>query len=89
MIFFELYKQLDIRMYRTVSSMEPSINPCTRYMLDGDRLITFGTNVSVAWNLRNKEVCDDNPYRHFDLEDETLYWFSSSSAASTAVHAAQ
>lgn len=88
MIFFELYKQLDIRMYRTAAKAEPSINPCTRYLLDGDRLIIFGTNVSVVWNLRTKEISDDNPYRHFDLEDETLYWFSAESAEAAIIRMA-
>ena len=75
-------------MYRTVSSMEPSINPCTRYFVDGDLLVTLGTNVSVVWNLKNKEIKDDNPYKHFDLEDETLYWFSAESAEAAVIRMA-
>ncbi len=85
MIFFELFRQLDIRMYRTVKAMEPLINPCTRYLLEKDRLIVFGTNVSISLNLKTKEISEDNPYRHFDLEDETLYWFSGSSAEGTVI----
>ena len=85
MIYFELFKELDIRMYRTAKAMESSLNPCTRYILNGDFLIILGTNVSVRWNLKTREVSIDNPFRHFDLEDETLYWFASSSAEGSII----
>ncbi|MBR5407286.1 MAG: hypothetical protein IKX95_06155 [Lachnospiraceae bacterium] len=85
MIFFELFRQLDMRMYRTVKAMEPLINPCTRYLLDQDKLIVFGTNVSISLDLKTKEISEDNPFKHFDLEDETLYWFSGSSAEGTVI----
>ncbi|MCR5356260.1 MAG: hypothetical protein K6E63_02535, partial [Lachnospiraceae bacterium] len=85
MIFFELFRQLDIRMYRTVKAMEPLINPCTRYLLDKDKLIVFGTNVSISLDLKTKDISEENPFKHFDLEDETLYWFSGSSAEGTVI----
>jgi tetratricopeptide (TPR) repeat protein len=88
LIYFELFKKLDTRLYRTAKAMESSLNPCTRYLLDGDYLIILGTNVSVRWNLVNKEISDDNPFKHFDLEDETLYWFSHESAEGQIVRMA-
>ena len=67
-------------MYRTVKQMDPLINPCSRYLIDGNCLIILGANVSLRWNITNRELTEDKPVKHFDLSDETLYWFSEESA---------
>ena len=72
-------------MYRTVKGMESTYNPSTRYLLDGDCLINLGTNLSVKWNMRSREISIDNPFRHFDIEDETLYWFAAESAEGAVI----
>ena len=85
MIFFEVFRQLDIRLYRTVREIDSSLNPSGRYIIDGDNLIILGTNISCKWDLRNKVITSDNPYKHFDFDDETLYWFSQESAEGAVV----
>ncbi|MBQ7588391.1 MAG: hypothetical protein IJT37_10260 [Lachnospiraceae bacterium] len=80
MIFFELFHQLDERMYRTVKQMDPLMNPCSRYLIDGNCLIILGANVSMRWNITNREITEEMPVKNFDLANETLYWFSEESA---------
>ena len=85
MIFFEVFRQLDVRMYRTVKVMNPLLNPCTKYIIDGNNLIILGTNVSCKWDIYNRQVSEDNPYKHWDMEGETLYWFSEESAEGAVI----
>ena len=47
---------MDERMYRTVKQMAPLMNPCSRYLIDGNCLIILGANVSLRWNITNREL---------------------------------
>ncbi len=85
MIFFEVFKQLDARMYRTAKAFVPVLNPTTRYIIEQDSIVVLGTNISVKWDLSNKSITEENPLKHWDLEGESLYWFSEESAQSAVV----
>ena len=67
-------------MYRTVKQMDPLMNPCSRYLIEGNCVIILGANVSLRWDITNRELKEDKPVKHFDLANETLYWFSEQSA---------
>ncbi|MCR5233238.1 MAG: hypothetical protein K6E53_04945 [Lachnospiraceae bacterium] len=85
MIFFELFKELDERMYRIAREVDPLINTSCRYLIENDDFVILGSNVSLVMNIRTREIREGNPYQHFDLGDETLYWFSADSAEGAAV----
>ncbi len=85
MILFELNRQLDIRMYRTMRAMDPLFDPCGKYIVEGNKLIALGTNKSVGWDMSTKAVIERIPYKNVDLEGETLYWFSEESPEGTII----
>lgn len=85
MIIFELYRQLDIRMFQTVSVMDSTYGSCARYIIDGDSLILLGMDHSIRLNLSNKSVTRDNPIRNWDLEDEDVMWFAEDAVESLVV----
>ena len=76
MIVFELYRQLDVRMFHTVEKLVPGFRSCDKYVLQDDCLIVLGTDRSVRLNLLNKEVSIDPACRNWNIESETALWFA-------------
>lgn len=80
MIFFELYRQLDIRVFQTISAIDQTYGSCAKYVFDGDSLVLLGMDHSVRLDILTKEVKKDNPIRNWDIESETVMWFAEDSA---------
>ena len=85
MIFFELYRQLDIRVFQTISAIDPTYGSCAKYVFDGDSLILLGMNHSIRLDILTGEVKKDNPIRNWDIEDEAVMWFAEDSAEAALV----
>lgn len=88
MLFFELYRQLDIRMFQTMSAIDPKYGSCARYVFDGDSLILLGTNHSIRFNILTKQVDTDVPYKNWDIESEAVLWFAEDSMEAALVRLA-
>ncbi|MDO4966237.1 MAG: tetratricopeptide repeat protein [Lachnospiraceae bacterium] len=87
MILFELYRQLDVRMYQTIASLDATFGACAKYIMQDDSLVILGSDHSVRLNMANKEATIDNPIKNWDLETEPVLWFSEGSAESAVVRA--
>ncbi len=85
MIFFELYRQLDIRIFQTISAIDPGYGSCAKYVFDGDSLVLLGMDHSVRLDILTGEVKKDNPIRNWNIEDETVMWFAEDSAESAII----
>lgn len=79
MIVFELYRQLDVRMYQTLAGLDPTYGPCAKYIFEDDTLLLLGSDHSIRLNMATKEAIIDNPIRNFDIANETVLWFSEDS----------
>lgn len=79
MIVFELYRQLDVRMYQTLAQLDPTYGPCAKYIFEDDTLLLLGSDHSIRLNMATKEAIIDNPIRNFDIENEPVLWFSDNS----------
>lgn len=79
MIVFELFRQLDVRMYQTLAQLDPTYGPCAKYIFQDDTLLLLGLDHSIRLNMATKEAIIDNPARNFDIENEPVLWFSEES----------
>ena len=79
MIVFELYRQLDVRMYQTLAQLDPNYGPCAKYMFEDDTLLILGSDHSIRLNMATREAIIDNPIRNWNLETEPVLWFSENS----------
>lgn len=79
MITFEVYRQLDIRLFQTVAAVDSSYGACAKYVLDGDSLILLGYDHSIRLNMLSKELLTDVPIRNWDIETEAVLWFAEDS----------
>lgn len=87
MILFELYRQLDVRMYQTIASLDATFGACAKYIIQDDSLVILGSNHSVRLNMANKEATIDNPIKNWNLDAEPVLWFSEGSAESSVIRA--
>ena len=85
MIVFELYRQLDVRMYMTVAVMDRNYGSCAKYILMDDTLLMLGTDHSVKLNMMTKEVTSDNPIRNWDIDAEPVLWFAQDSSEACVI----
>lgn len=85
MIYFELYRQLDIRVFQTISAIDPGYGSCAKYVFEGDSLILLGMDHSVRLNILTKEVSKDSPIRNWDIESEAVMWFAEDSAEAALI----
>jgi len=85
MLFFELYRQLDIRMFQTMSAVDPAYGSCAKYVFDRDSLLLLGTNHSIRLDILSKDVSRDNPVRNWDYESEAVLWFAEDSTEAAVV----
>ncbi|MCR5591236.1 MAG: hypothetical protein K6F73_06835 [Lachnospiraceae bacterium] len=85
MIFFELYRQLDIRLFQTISAIDQTYGSCAKYVFDRDSLILLGVDHSIRLDILTKEVKKDNPIRNWDIESETVMWFAEDSAEAVLI----
>lgn len=79
MILFELYRQLDVRMYQTLAQLDPTYGPCAKYLFEDDTLLLLGSDHSIRLNMATKEAIIDNPIRNWDIANEPVLWFSEDS----------
>lgn len=79
MIVFELYRQLDVRMYQTLAQLDPNYGPCAKYIFEDDTLLLLGSDHSIRLNMATKEAIIDNPIRNFNIDNEPVLWFSENS----------
>lgn len=79
MITFELYRQLDIRLFQTVAAFDANYGSCARYILDGDSLILLGSNYSLQLNMTSRTIEKTAPMRNWDIETEAVLWFAEDS----------
>ena len=85
MIFFELYRQLDIRIFQTISAIDQTYGSCAKYVFDRDSLVLLGMDHSVRLDILTREVKQDNPIRNWDIESETVLWFAEDSAVAMLI----
>ena len=85
MIFFELYRQLDIRIFQTISAIDSTYGSCAKYVFDKDSLILLGMDHSLRLNVLTREVKKDAPIRNWDIESEAIMWFAEDSAEAVLV----
>lgn len=85
MLFFELYRQLDIRMFQTMSAIDQTYGSCAKYVFDRDNLVLLGTNHSVRLDILSKKVDKDNPVKNWDCESEAMLWFAEDSMEAAIV----
>ena len=85
MIFFELYRQLDIRIFQTVSAIDQTYGSCAKYVFDGDSLVLLGMDHSIRLDILTKEVKKDAPIRNWDIESEAIMWFAEDSAEAVVI----
>lgn len=85
MIFFELYRQLDIRIFQTISAVDQSYGSCAKYVFEGDSLVLLGMNHSIRLDILTKEVKKDAPIRNWDIESEAVMWFAEDSAEAALI----
>ena len=85
MIFFELVRGLDIRVFQTVSAIDPTYGSCAKYVFDKDSLVLLGMNHSIRLDVLTKEVKRDNPIKNWDVESETAMWFAEDSTEAAII----
>lgn len=85
MIVFELYRQLDVRMYMTVAVMDRDYGSCAKYILIDDTLLLLGTNHSVKLNMMTKSVTMDKPMKDWDINSEPVLWFAEDSSEACVI----
>ncbi|MBO4901615.1 MAG: tetratricopeptide repeat protein [Lachnospiraceae bacterium] len=85
MILFELSRQLDIRLYRTMNALDKSYGAIGKYILMDDMFILLGYDHSVRLNMMTRELSADAPMRSFEIESEPIMWFSEGSAESHVI----
>lgn len=85
MIVFELYRQLDVRMYMTVAVMDRNYGSCAKYILTDDTLVLLGTNHSVKLNMMTKSLTTDKPMKDWDINTEPVLWFAEDSAEACVI----
>ena len=85
MLFFELYRQLDIRIFQTMSGIDQTYGSCAKYVLDRDSLVLLGTDHSVRLDILSKGISTDNPVRNWDFESEAILWFAEDSVEAVIV----
>lgn len=79
MITFELYRQLDIRLFQTLAVVDPGYGACAKYILDGDSFIILGSDHSIRLEMPSKSMTTDVPMKNWDIETEAVLWFSEDS----------
>ncbi|MCR4738700.1 MAG: hypothetical protein K5886_00400 [Lachnospiraceae bacterium] len=79
MLFFELYRQLDNRLYRTISTIDKDFRSCGKYVMDGDCLILAGTDHSVRINICEKRIVIERPYKNLSEGKSDIVWLSEES----------
>lgn len=87
MILFELYRQLDVRMFQTIAAFDPNFGACAKYVMQDDSLVVLGQEHSVRLNMANKDVTMDLPIKNWNIEAEPVLWFSEGSSESAIVRA--
>lgn len=85
MLFFELYRQLDIRMFQTMSAIDPAYGSCARYVFDKDSLVLLGTDHSVRLDVLSPKVTSDRAVKYWDIENEAMLWFAEDSVEAMLV----
>lgn len=85
MVLFELYRQLDVRLYQTMHAVDKSYGAVGKYFLQGDMFVLLGYDHSVRINLLTRELSADVPMRSFEIEAEPVLWFSEESAESSVI----
>lgn len=80
MILFELYRQLDVRMYMTVAALDRNFGACSKYLITGNSLILLGTEHSVKLDLTNKTMTVEKAIKEWDIDSEAVLWFAEDSA---------
>ncbi len=85
MILFELSRQLDIRLYRTMNAMDKSYGAVGKYILKDDTFYLLGYDHSVKINMLTRELSADKAMRSFEIESEPVMWFSEDSAESHVI----
>ncbi len=85
MILFELYRQLDVRIYQTMHTVDKSYGAVGKYILQGDMLILLGYDHSVRINMLTRELSAEIPMRSFEIDTEPVMWFSEDSAESHVI----
>lgn len=85
MLFFELYRQLDIRMFQTMAAVDPTYGSCARYVFDKDALVLLGTDHSVRLDVLSMTYSNDAPYKNWDIESEAMLWFAEDSMESALI----
>jgi len=79
MIVFELYRQLDVRMYQTLAQLDPTYGPCAKYVFQDDSMVLLGSDHSIRLCMSTTEAIIDNPIRNWDIDNEPVLWFSEDS----------
>ena len=85
MICFELYRQLDIRVFQTISAIDPGYGSCAKYVFERDSLVLLGMDHSVRLDLLTREVKKDSPIRNWDIESEAVMWFAEDSVEAAVI----
>lgn len=85
MIFFELVRSLDIRVFQTISAIDQTYGSCAKYVFDRDSLVLLGMNHSVRLDVLTKEVRKDNPIKNWDFESEATMWFAEDSTEAMVI----
>ena len=85
MIFFELVRGLDIRVFQTVSAIDPTYGSCAKYVFDKDSLVLLGMNHSIRLDILTKEIKKDNPIKNWDIESEAVMWFAEDSTEAVII----
>lgn len=85
MIYFELVRGLDIRLFQTISAIDMDYGSCAKYVFDKDSLVLLGMNHSVRLDILTKEVKQDNPIKNWDIESEAVMWFAEDSTEAVLV----
>lgn len=85
MILFELSRQLDIRLYRTMNALDKNYGAVGKYILADDTFILLGYDHSVRINMLTRELSADAAMRSFEIDSEPIMWFSEESAESNVI----
>lgn len=85
MLFFELYRQLDVRMFQTMSAIDSTYGSCARYVFDRDSLVLLGTDHSVRLDILAPNVTNEQPLDHWAVESEAMLWFAEDSVEAAIV----
>lgn len=87
MILFELYRQLDVRMFQTIGALDATFGAVAKYIMQDDSLVILGQNHSVRLNMANKEVTMELPIKNWNIDAEPVLWFAEGSSESAVVRA--